>query len=124
MLIQTIGVVGANTMGHSIAQTCAAAGIQVVMVDIQETVVQKGLATIASSLDRLVKKEKLADADKATIFSRVRGSTRYEDLHSTDLVIDATTENLGLKIKILQQLDGMLPASTLIESNTSSISIT
>lgn len=123
-MIQTIGVVGAGTMGNGIAQTCAAAGIQVVMVDIQDAAVQKGLATIASSLDRLVKKEKIADADKTKILSRVRGSTRYEDLQSTDLVIEAATENLSLKIKILQQFDGMLPASTLIASNTSSISIT
>jgi 3-hydroxybutyryl-CoA dehydrogenase len=123
-MIQTIGVVGAGTMGNGIAQTCAAAGIQVVMVDIQDAAVQKGLATIASSLDRLVKKEKIADADKTKILSRVRGSARYEDLLSTDLVIEAATENLSLKIKILQQLDGMLPASTLIASNTSSISIT
>jgi 3-hydroxybutyryl-CoA dehydrogenase len=123
-MIQTIGVVGAGTMGNGIAQTCAAAGIQVVMIDIQDAAVQKGLATIASSLDRLVKKEKIADADKTKILSRVRGSTRYEDLLSTDLVIEAATENLSLKIKILQQFDGMLPASTLIASNTSSISIT
>lgn len=123
-MIQTIGVVGAGTMGNGIAQTCAAAGIQVVMIDIQDAAVQKGLATIASSLDRLVKKEKIADADKTKILSRVRGSTRYEDLQSTDLVIEAATENLSLKIKILQQFDGMLPASTLIASNTSSISIT
>lgn len=123
-MIQTIGVVGAGTMGNGIAQTCAAAGIQVVVVDIQDAAVQKGLATIASSLDRLVKKEKIADADKTKILSRVRGSTRYEDLQSTDLVIEAATENLSLKIKILQQFDGMLPASTLIASNTSSISIT
>lgn len=123
-MIQTIGVVGAGTMGNGIAQTCAAAGIQVVMVDIQDAAIQKGLATIASSLDRLVKKEKIADADKTKILSRVRGSTRYEDLISTDLVIEAATENLSLKIKILQQFDGMLPASTLIASNTSSISIT
>ena len=123
-MIQTIGVVGAGTMGNGIAQTCAAAGIQVVMIDIQDAAVQKGLATIASSLDRLVKKEKIADADKTKILSRVRGSTRYEDLQSTDLVIEAATENLSLKIKILQQLDDILPASTLIASNTSSISIT
>ena len=124
MSIQTVGIVGAGTMGNGIAQACATAGIAVVMVDISEAAVQKGLATIAGSLDRLIKKEKITAADKDKALALIQGSTRYEDLQRTDLVIEAATENYDLKVKILQQLDQQLPASTLLASNTSSISIT
>jgi 3-hydroxybutyryl-CoA dehydrogenase len=122
--ITTVGVVGAGTMGNGIAQTCAAAGLQVVMVDISEEAVAKGLATIAGSLDRLIKKDKLKPADKAATLARIQGSTRYEDLQSAQLVIEAATENYALKVKIVQQLDALLPPAVLIASNTSSISIT
>ncbi len=122
--ITTVGVVGAGTMGNGIAQTCAAAGLNVVMVDISEEAVAKGLATIAGSLDRLIKKDKLTAADKAATLARITGSTRYEDFASTQLVIEAATENYALKVKIVQQLDALLPPAVLIASNTSSISIT
>jgi len=122
--ISTVGVVGAGTMGNGIAQTCAAAGLSVVMVDISDEAVAKGLATIAGSLDRLIKKEKLTPADKTAILARIKGSTRYEDFQSAQLVIEAATENYALKVKIVQQLDALLPPEVLIASNTSSISIT
>ncbi len=124
MSIQTVGIVGAGTMGNGIAQACAVSGVNVVMVDISEAAVAKGLATVASSLDRLIKKEKMTEADKAAALSRIQGSTRYEDLQSSQLVIEAATENEQIKIKILQQLDQMLAPETIIASNTSSISIT
>ncbi|MEY4283520.1 MAG: hypothetical protein RL111_195 [Pseudomonadota bacterium] len=124
MNIQRVGVIGAGTMGNGIAQACAVKGISVVMVDIQQAAVDKGLATIASSLDRLIKKEAMTDVDKAKALSHVHGSTNYQDLSKVDLVIEAATENHALKIKILQQLDGLVPPTTLIASNTSSISIT
>ncbi|MEN9384933.1 MAG: hypothetical protein RL323_2076 [Pseudomonadota bacterium] len=122
--IQTVGVIGAGTMGNGIAQACAVSGLQVVMVDINEAAVQKGLATVAASLDRLLKKEKITTADKDATLARISVSTDYAALTNAQLVIEAATENLELKIKILRQLDGMLPADTLVATNTSSIGIT
>lgn len=122
--IQTIGIIGAGTMGNGIAQACATRGIDVVMVDINQAGLDAGLATIAKSLDRLIKKEKMTDADKIAALARIKTSTQYADMTTCDLVIEAATESEALKIKILQQLDTVLPATTLIASNTSSISIT
>ena len=124
LTINTVGIVGAGTMGNGIAQTCAAAGLQVVMVDISDEAVAKGLATIAGSLDRLIKKDKLTAEDKAAILARIKGSTQYSDFTSAQLVIEAATENYALKVKIVQQLDALLAPEVLIASNTSSISIT
>jgi 3-hydroxybutyryl-CoA dehydrogenase len=86
--------------------------------------VQKGIATLSGSLDRLIKKDKLTAEQKAAALALVQGSTSYEDLKGCDLVIEAATENQALKVKILQQLDELLPAETLVATNTSSISIT
>ncbi len=122
--IQKVGIIGAGTMGNGIAQACATSGIDVVMVDIAEPAVQKGIATVTASLDRLIKKEKITEADKAAALSRIKGSTSYDDLKDCHLVIEAATENPTIKNKILQQLDSMLPADAIIASNTSSISIT
>ena len=124
MIIQKVGIIGAGTMGNGIAQACAVVGMPVVMVDISEAAVAKGIATVSGSLDRLLKKEKITEADKAAALSKIQGSMRYEDLQDADLVIEAATENQDLKIKILKQLDGMLAPEVIIASNTSSISIT
>ena len=124
MNIQTIGVIGAGTMGNGIAQACAVSGLDVVMVDISDAAVQRGLATVSSSLDRLVKKDKLSAEAKAAAMARIQVSTDYAALKPAQLVIEAATENADLKRKILQQLDDMLPAETLVATNTSSISIT
>ncbi|WP_290877695.1 3-hydroxybutyryl-CoA dehydrogenase [Aquabacterium sp.] len=124
MQIEHIGVIGAGTMGNGIAQVCATAGLRVTMVDISDAAVQRGLATLAGSLDRLVKKEKLTQAERDAAVARVSGSTRYEDLAGAQLVIEAATENLELKLRILTQLDGLLAPEAVIGTNTSSISIT
>jgi 3-hydroxybutyryl-CoA dehydrogenase len=124
MSIQTVGIVGAGTMGNGIAQACAVSGVNVVMLDISEAAVTKGLNTIASSLDRLIKKEKISETDKATALARIQVSTQYDDLKKAQLVIEAATENLELKIKILKQVDALLDASVIVATNTSSISIT
>jgi 3-hydroxybutyryl-CoA dehydrogenase len=124
MQIQHIGVIGAGTMGNGIAQVCAVAGLKVTMVDINDVAVQRGLGALAGSLDRLVKKDKLSQADRDAALARVQGSTRYEDLVGAQLVIEAATENLELKLRILTQLDGLVGADTVIGTNTSSISIT
>jgi len=124
MSIQTVGIIGAGTMGNGIAQACAVSGVNVVMVDISEAAVAKGVATISGSLDRLIKKEKITEDHKAAALARIKGSTNYDDLKDTQLVIEAATENFELKVKILKQVDALLDASVLIASNTSSISIT
>ena len=124
MEIQTLGVIGAGTMGNGITQACAVSGLDVVMVDIDEAAVQRGLAAVASSLDRLVKKGKLSLDAQVAALARIRVGTDYALLLPAQLVIEAATENEGLKRKILAQLDAMLPAETLVATNTSSISIT
>jgi 3-hydroxybutyryl-CoA dehydrogenase len=122
--INTVGIIGSGTMGNGIAQACATRGIRVVMVDIAQAAVDKGLATVAGSLDRLIKKEKITAADKDQALALIKGSTNYEDLKGAQLVIEAATENEGLKVKILQQLDGLLAPEVIVATNTSSISIT
>ena len=124
MSIQTVGIVGAGTMGNGIAQACAVAGLNVVMVDIAEAAVAKGMATVAASLERLLKKDKISAADKDAALARIKGSVDYAELKAAQLVVEAATENEGLKVKILQQLDGMLAPEVIVASNTSSISIT
>lgn len=124
MDIQTIGIIGAGTMGNGIAQACAVSGLRVVMVDIAQAAVDKGLKTVAGSLDRLIKKEKLTEAQKAEALGLITGSTNYDDLKGAQLVIEAATENHALKLKILQQVDALLAPEVIIATNTSSISIT
>ena len=124
MAIQTVGIIGAGTMGNGIAQACAVSGLNVVMVDISEAAVSKGVATVAGSLDRLLKKEKITAADKDAALARIKGSTSYDDLKAADIVIEAATENYDLKVKILKQIDTMVGPEVIIASNTSSISIT
>ena len=122
--IQRVGVIGAGTMGNGIAQNCALAGLDVVMLDVQDAAVQRGLKTIAGSLERLLKKEKLTAAERDAALPRIKGTTAYDDLKGCDLIIEAATENLDLKLKILRQVDALAGPDTLIATNTSSISIT
>ena len=124
MSIQTVGIIGAGTMGNGIAQAVAAAGLQAIMVDISQAAVDKGLATIGTSLDRLVKKEKISEADKAAILGRVQGATDYAALKPAQIIIEAATENYELKLKILKQVEDVAAPGTILASNTSSISIT
>jgi len=124
MAISTIGIIGAGTMGNGIAQACAVSGLNVVMVDISDAAVSKGVATVAGSLDRLIKKDKMTAADKDAALARIKGSTSYDDLKAAQIVIEAATENYELKLKILKQADALLAPEVIIASNTSSISIT
>ena len=124
MSINTVGIIGAGTMGNGIAQACAVCGLNVVMVDINEAAVAKGVATVAGSLERLIKKEKITSAERDAALARIKGSTSYEDLKSAQLVIEAATENYDLKVKILKQIDAIVPPDVIVASNTSSISIT
>ena len=124
MAITTVGIIGAGTMGNGIAQACAVSGINVVMVDISEAAVQKGVATVSGSLDRLIKKEKISAADKDAVLARIQTSTDYAALKGAQIVIEAATENYELKLKILKQVDDIVDPEVIIASNTSSISIT
>ncbi|GLH75173.1 3-hydroxybutyryl-CoA dehydrogenase [Bradyrhizobium sp. SSBR45G] len=123
-MIETVGIIGAGTMGNGIAQVCAVAGVPVVMLDISEQAVARGVATVGSSLDRLVKKDKLTAADKDKALSFITGTTDKARLSTCDLVIEAATENEELKLKILKDLCAGLKPEALIATNTSSISIT
>ena len=124
MAIKTVGIIGAGTMGNGIAQACAVSGLKVVMVDISEAAVAKGVATVASSLERLIKKDKISPSDRDAALARIQGSTSYDDLKSAQLVIEAATENYELKRRILKQIDAIVAPDVIIASNTSSISIT
>ena len=124
MNLGRIGVIGAGTMGNGIAQVCAVAGLQVVMVDVSDEAVQRGVKTLAGSLDRLVKKEKLTAKQKDEALARVQGGTDYTALKDAQIVIEAATENPELKLRILRQVEGIVAADAVIASNTSSISIT
>jgi 3-hydroxybutyryl-CoA dehydrogenase len=124
MTVRKVGVVGAGTMGNGIAQVCATAGVQVAMIDVSDAAVQRGVAAIGASLDRLVNKGTITAGEKAAAVARVSGSTEQASLAGADLVVEAATESLELKLRILRQLDELLPATTLLASNTSSISIT
>ena len=122
--LQTLAVIGAGTMGNGIAQVAAMAGLQVTMIDVSDEAVQRWQAALARSLERLVKKGTLAETDRQAALARVRGSTAYADLAGAGLVIEAATENLELKLRILREADRLADAGAVIATNTSSISIT
>jgi 3-hydroxybutyryl-CoA dehydrogenase len=121
--IERVGVIGAGTMGNGIAQACATSGVDVVMLDVEQSAVDRGLASIDGSLERLQKKDKLTAEARAAALARIEGTVHYARLTSVDLVIEAATENLGLKLRILKDVDA-LAGNAIIASNTSSISIT
>jgi 3-hydroxybutyryl-CoA dehydrogenase len=124
MTTQRIGIPGAGTMGRGIAQAFAANGFTVILQDISEAAVQKGVATISGSLDRLIKKGALTDQAKAATLGLIRTTTQVADLAEADLVIEAATENEAIKIKILQAAEAVLKPQAIIATNTSSLSIT
>ena len=124
MTIKLVGIVGAGTMGNGIAQACAVAGIDALILDVNAAALDKGVATISGSLERLLKKEKITAEKKSAAMSRVKTTQTLADLTACDYVIEAATENEALKIKILKDLDAALKPETIIATNTSSISIT
>ena len=124
MAIETLGVIGAGTMGNGIAQTAAVSGLKVVLIDVNDAALAKGLAAVGSSLERFVSKGKLDAAVRDAALARIETSNDYQRLATVDLVVEAATENLELKTRILKQIETVVPAGTIIASNTSSISIT
>jgi len=119
-----VGVIGAGTMGNGISQAFAVAGLEVVMTDVAQSQLERATAAIAASLDRLVKKDRMTAAEKAAALGRIRGATDLGALSDCDLVIEAATENLELKLRIFGQIDELVPSGAVIATNTSSISIT
>jgi 3-hydroxybutyryl-CoA dehydrogenase len=123
MELKRIGVIGAGTMGNGISQAFALAGLEVVMTDVAQAQLERGTAAVATSLERLVKKDKLSAADKAAALGRIRGATQLAAVKDCDLVIEAATENLPLKLKIFAEIDQVAAPHAVIATNTSSISI-
>jgi len=119
-----LGVVGAGQMGNGIAQVGAMKGMTVVMMDVAKAALDKGLATINSSCDRLIKKEKMTEAQKKEALARIATATDVAALKDCDFVVEAATENIDLKLKIFAELDKVCLPKTILCSNTSSISIT
>ena len=124
MNIKSVGVIGAGTMGNGIAQVCAAAGLKITMQDIAEEQLQAGLETITSSLDRMIKKEKISESDKQATLANIDTATSIDALAEVDIVIEAATENEALKLSIFEQLDQTCKVDAILASNTSSISLT
>lgn len=123
-MTDTIGIIGAGTMGNGIAQTAAASGFDVVMCDVSAEFVERGLLNIGKSLDRFVKKETMTEDQKSEALSRIKTSTELEGLKNCSLVVEAANENFEIKKQIFQQLDQICEPDAILSSNTSSISIT
>lgn len=123
--MKNIAVIGSGTMGNGIAHTFAQFGYKVALIDISEAALEKGLATIGKNLDRMVAKGAITEADKAATLGNI---TKFTDLKSgisnADLIVEAATENMDLKLKIFKDMDEYAPANCILASNTSSISIT
>ena len=124
MSFKNIGVIGAGQMGNGIAQVVAAHNINVVMMDVSEKALEKGVATITKSCDRLIKKERMTEDQKKSLLSLVKTTTQMNDLSSCDFVVEAATENIDLKLKIFKELDEVCNKEAILCTNTSSISIT
>ncbi|CAA7619845.1 3-hydroxybutyryl-CoA dehydrogenase [Candidatus Terasakiella magnetica] len=122
--IQKIGVIGAGQMGNGIAHVCAASGFDVILLDINEESLKKGLGVIDKNLSRAVSKGKLSEAEKSATLARIKPTTSYADFGDSDLVIEAATEDEKIKRAIFQQLCPVLKPEAHIASNTSSLSIT
>jgi 3-hydroxybutyryl-CoA dehydrogenase len=121
---EIIGVVGAGTMGNGIAQVAARAGYDVIMRDISDDFLNRGMTAIDKSLQRDVDKERLSAADKTAIIGRIRTDTSLESLSNASIVIEAVTEDLKVKSEVFQALDRIAGPAAILASNTSSISIT
>ena len=121
---EIIGVIGAGTMGNGIAQTAADSGFDVIICDIRQDFVDKGLQNIGKSLDRFVKKETMTEDQKAEVLGRIKTTTNLEDLKECFLVVEAATENFDVKKQLFERLDEITNENCILASNTSSISIT
>jgi 3-hydroxybutyryl-CoA dehydrogenase len=124
MEIKKIGVLGAGAMGNGIAQVCAQAGYTVVMRDIADEFVERGLKTIDGFLSKSVEKGKITEDDKKKTQDRITGTTKMADLKDVDFAIEAVLEDLELKKQVFQEMDGLTRPEVILATNTSSMSIT
>jgi 3-hydroxybutyryl-CoA dehydrogenase len=122
--IQQIGVIGAGTMGHGIAQVCALEGYAIVLVDVDQTVLDQGLSTITRSVEKLYAKNRISETQYRAGMENIRTSVKLADVAGADVVIEAVSENRTLKLDIFAQLDAITRPAAILASNTSSISIT
>lgn len=122
--IQTIGVVGAGTMGNGIAQVAARAGFKVILRDVKDELLRRGMASVERSLQRDVDKERLDEEEKRAIIGRIQTATEMDALGIADLVVEAVTEDVNVKADVFRQLDEITKPDAILASNTSSISIT
>jgi 3-hydroxybutyryl-CoA dehydrogenase len=122
--METIGVIGAGTMGNGIAQVAARSGYRVVLQDINSDLTAKGVANIEKNLSRDLEKGRITEDQRTSTLGLIEQVTDLERLHDSDIVIEAATENLDIKLKIFRSLDRLLKSSSIMASNTSSISIT
>jgi len=121
---KTIAVIGAGTMGNGIAQVLAAGGLEVVMTDIDDSALQRGVNAVTKSLDRLLSKQKISEGDKKNILGRIKTATKLDAVADCDVVVEAATENVDLKLRIFADLDRIAKPAAILASNTSSISLT
>jgi 3-hydroxybutyryl-CoA dehydrogenase len=124
-IMKNITVIGAGTMGNGIAHTFAQSGFNVALVDISQEAIDRGLGTISKNLDRMVAKERITEDDKVSTLGNITSYTNLkEGVSQADLVVEAATENVDLKLKIFGDMDQFAPADCILSTNTSSISIT
>lgn len=123
MGIKKVGVVGCGLMGAGITQVCAQSGYQVVVSEINDDLLNKGLASISSRLAKNVEKGKLSAEDKDSALSRIKGTTNMQDFSDCDLVIEVIIENMDLKRKVFAELDKICPKDTVLATNTSVLSV-
>ncbi|HKS82130.1 MAG TPA: 3-hydroxybutyryl-CoA dehydrogenase [Candidatus Acidoferrales bacterium] len=123
-IIRTVAVLGAGTMGNGIAHVFARSGYRVILRDIEQRFLDRGLDAISKNLDREIKKEKIAAADKPAIVARIQPVTKISAIAAADIAVEAVPEQLDLKVRVLKEADAALKPGAILASNTSSISIT
>ncbi len=124
MSIKTVGVIGAGTMGNGIAHVFAKAGYEVILCDVEDRFVQRGIETIAKNLEREASKGKISMADREAALNKIRPTTKRHSFAEADVVVEAATEKFDIKTEIFRDLDGITRPEVILASNTSSISIT
>jgi len=124
MTIKKIGIIGAGTMGHGIALVAAKAGYEVVLHDIKDEYVKKGLSSVEKFVDKSVEKGKMTPDDKKNIMGKIHGTTKLEDMNDADVIIEAILEEVKIKKEVFQKLDSICKKETIFASNTSTIPIT
>jgi 3-hydroxybutyryl-CoA dehydrogenase len=123
MSVSTIGVIGAGVMGSGIAQVAVTKGINVILLDASEKAVKTGIDAVENRLTGVVTKGKMTAAEKEAAVRRIKGTTAYEALKPADIIIEAATEDYGLKTRIFKQVDALVSAESIVASNTSSVSV-